>query len=507
MKMTTRREMRDLTSRFKAGLLAPVMAVPFEPGEAGTVAQTCTFELDPVAGRVITPMYAEVVSVFVPVTAIEHLLDPADPTADIPEVVKQKYLTGAVMYDLENETEISKRLGIVPQKIADVQKVCSIGRLAYNAAVNYLRQRKYAYAVEVLHGSTAILPAILSETVLDRLQGVLDPAALINGQVALDIGTMNLPIPGIARVGGNTGAGAAEIAPGSGGISVYRAATSSGINFDLDNTTERLTATFDGQATGVSLVDFYKAQNHDKMTRLFAEMVKINPVDGEEQVLRYVHGFTMEPGRNPMVVFERRVPFGMDIRQATDGTALLADTMMSKAMQQINFNVVIPRSEIGGILVTMASVKPDEAIVNQPHPVLSKPWAARNHVDDEMALDPVPVLMRDVNAEVPTGNETTVAFYGGLHGLYRMYTNYGMTRNTDPVDIEGKTAIWQVEIPASVTPENVLYPTVDQYPFIDQLAEICRFRVQSLAGIATPRVFGPTPVEEVDVIESEALLT
>ena len=165
-------------------------------------------------------------------------------------------------------------------------------------------------------------------------------------------------------------------------------------------------------------------------------------------------------------------------------------------MQQIAFAAVVPPTEIGGILVTMASVKPDETLASQPHPILSKPWAATNHVDDETALDPVGVLMREVDADVPTGNETSIAFYTGLHQTYRHYVNYGMTRNTNPVDLEAKTAIWQVKIPASVTPENVVYPVIDQYPFIDQLAEICRCRIQSNAAVATPRVFGPTPVEE-----------
>ena len=98
MNMQTKREGRDLMSRFKAGLLAPTMSQAFLPGDGGTVSFAATYTLDPVAGQVVTPMFAEYQLIFVPVTAIEHLLDPISATADIPEVVRQKYLTGADLY-------------------------------------------------------------------------------------------------------------------------------------------------------------------------------------------------------------------------------------------------------------------------------------------------------------------------------------------------------------------------------------------------------------------------
>lgn len=511
----TRREMRDLTSRFKAGLLAPIMAVPFEPGDGGTVAQTITFELDPVAGRIITPMFAEVTSIFVPVTAIERLLAPLSETADIPEVVKLKYLTGTALYGLEAETEISRRLGVVPQKIAGVQQVCSISRLAYNAAVNFLRRRRYAYAVEILHSSTAIERAILSETVLDRFNAVLDPADQANGTVKLDIGTMNLPVQGIGVLSG----GAYNYAAGRTLVDTVRTGGISTRTNDIGSTQgnplvevnasniPQVHAIFNGAATGVSLTDFYKAENHDKMIRLFEKIIKDNPLDGEEAVLRYVHGFTMELGRHPFVVAERKVAFGLDIRQAMDNAGIQADAMMSKGMQQISFTSIIPASEIGGVLITIASVKPDETIKDQPHPILSKPWKIVNHVDEETKLDPVAVIMREVDAEIATGSETTVGFYTGLNELKRNYVNYGFTRNTNPVSVEDKTAIWQVKVPASVTPENVVYPVIDQYPFLDQNAEICRCRIQVMAALATRTVFGPTPVEEVDIVQDRNLLT
>lgn len=508
MNMQTKREGRDLMSRFKAGLLVPTMAQAFLPGDGGTVSFGATYMLDPVAGQVVTPIFGEFTLLYVPITAIEHLLYPSSATADIPEVVRQKYLTGADLYGLENETEISKRLGVVPQKIANVQKVCTISRLAYVAACNFLRREKYAYTIDSLHTSTAIERAILSETVLDKLRGVLNPAELANGSVKLDIGTLNLPVQNLLANPGTVAP--APLPVGDTGTLGAAVGGNHRILYADDEgggTVKPIYALFNGQATGISLVDLYKAENHDKMIRTFAAMVKANPQDGEEMVMRFVHGMSMEPGRHPMVVFREKMAFGIDLSKATDGTSLLQDTEMSKASLRIGGTVVIPRSELGGILIGIASVKPDETIYMQPHPILSKPWAIRNIVDDETKLDPVPVTMREVDAEVLTANETTVAFYTGLHELERNYQQYGMTRNTNPIDLEAKTAIWHVKVPASVTPENVVYPVIDQYPFIDQDAEICRFRMQWQAALMTNTQFGPTPVEEVDIVEDEGLLT
>jgi hypothetical protein len=56
----------------------------------------------------------------------------------------------------------------------------------------------------------------------------------------------------------------------------------------------------------------------------------------------------------------------------------------------------------------------------------------------------------------------------------------------------------------SVTPESILYPaTLDHYPFIDNLAEVCTYTCTSVSVINTPLIFGPTPVEELAAIEDE----
>ena len=123
----------------------------------------------------ITPISAELIAVYVPVQAIDALANPEEAYSGNTEVVRDKLLSGTPLFDLEDEGEISKRLGVVPRSIAGVKKVNSVARLAHNAAVNYLRQRKYVKATQLLAANLGVTPALISETVLDRLNGVLDP--------------------------------------------------------------------------------------------------------------------------------------------------------------------------------------------------------------------------------------------------------------------------------------------------------------------------------------------
>lgn len=172
------------------------MAAAIKGNEGGMLSQSVTFELDPIAGRMVTPITGEIVSVVVPVQAIDAIKDPEAAYAGMTEVIREKILSGQPLFGLENETEISKRCGVNPRSIGGVKKVNEMVRLAHNAAVNYLRMRKYVKASVLLHSSTAITPAILSSTVLERLNGVLDPDDHINGAVQLDIPNVNMPVLG-----------------------------------------------------------------------------------------------------------------------------------------------------------------------------------------------------------------------------------------------------------------------------------------------------------------------
>lgn len=504
----TRRESRTLAGRFRGGKLTPILAVALRESESCILSQQVTMELDPIAGRMITPIMGELISVAVPVQAIDALKNPADDYAGNVEVVRDKLLSGTPLFGLEEEGEISKRLGVNPISVGGTKMVCEVGRLAHNCAVNYLRQRKYVNTVKLLADNMDVTPALISQTVLERLNGVLDPEDRVNGAVNLEMGNMNLPVHGLGYH--TTPSYTATPARGAVGETMTPKYTPSGGNLmakeDPDNPGFLgVFAKFQGGAAGsVSLTDFYNAELMDELVRQMRDMVDANPQYGEEMVTRWAHGLSVDAGKVPFIIHQSTQMFGNQFRRATDGPNL--DLAQSDMAQRLEFTVPVPPTELGLVIITFACVKPDETLASQPHPFLSDKWTAQNFVSDELARDPEPISIRWLDSDCDTADEDTRALYVGHNGLKRAYISYGFNRHLDATTVENKTAIWQLEVPMSVTPESVLYPeTLPHYPFADQLAEVCTYQIASMATVSTPMIFGPTPVEELAQIETDDL--
>lgn len=510
-RMSVRRESRTLTGRFRGGKLAPVMATVLRESESCMLSQSCTFETDPIAGRMITPITVELISVNVPVQAIDAIKNPESAYAGNTEVIRDKLLSGTPLFGLETEGELSKRMGVRPRSIGGVKKVNEVVRLAHNAAVNYLRTRKYLNAVKILAANTGVTPALIGQTVLDRLNAVLDPEDRVNGSVQLELASMQLPVSGVgisppsgvvnstAFMSGTGLSGSAQAFTGKKGGDPVIATDAAGV-------AQVFASLVGGSAGSVSLTDFYNAEKMDELTRMMREMIDANPEYGEEMVQRWAHGLTVDSGKVPYVIHESSQILGQTIVPATDTTGVNTDVMRSDLSGTIRFTVPVGASELGSVIITFATLKPDEAMVSQPHPFLSDVWGATNFVSAELERDPVAVTMREVDSTIASGSEATVAFYTGHNELKRAYINYGFNGHIDLNTVASKTAIWQLGVPMSVTPESILYPeSLSHYPFADQNAEVCTYTISSVQTVNTPLVFGPTPVEELAVIETENL--
>lgn len=328
-----RREGRSLLGRFRGGKLQPVMAVAVRGNESGMLSQRITMELDPIAGRMITPIFGEFIAVFVPVQAMEALKYPENANAGLTDVIRQKLVSGNPLFVLENDNLLAQAMEVIPRSIGGVKKVGEFNRLAHNAAVNFLRQRKYVKATKLLANSTVITPAIITKTALELMNGVLDPDDHVNGSVDLDIPNMSLPVTGIGYVATNATATNVSVREGN-GTAVYpqaygvaggqsaapvgqahlhiKAKTAGpGANHDIN-------AQLNGAVAGsVSLVDFYNAETRDRLTRTMRKMVDDDPEYGEEAILRWAHGLLVDNARIPFVIYEGRQEFGRGIANAT----------------------------------------------------------------------------------------------------------------------------------------------------------------------------------------------
>ncbi|WP_334193565.1 hypothetical protein [Pararhodobacter sp.] len=513
MKLKPRFDTRAQFDTFKLGKLVPVHAEKLETGESGVLSQNIRLELAPIPGRLITPIHAEVHVVYVPAQAIDAVHDPEADYVGVTEVMKQRYMTENPLYDLEEEGEISMRCDVEPTPIGGDLMVCPSVRYAYIAAVNRLRLGLYNKATLLDNTVTSIVPALLSSTILQRLDGVLDPDDRINGQIAFDLPEANLRIKGIGAAAGAANSTSVAVTETGGGAQTYAAArwlgTTSPNNLfaemEAGTNVPKIFAEFAGvQSEGISFTDFYAAQSKDRFVRMMDEMIKANPEYGEEMVLRAVHGLTVDTGKTPMVLHHEKRTFGGGVAKATDKVGIQNDTMRSDALVDLSYTIPIPRTELGGVVITLVTVKPDEVIPNQPHPLMAREWVARNFVADELQLDPVPVTKRMLDNNILSVEENDVAFYTGLNALARNYQSYGISRRLDPELISNKMLIYQLRIPMSVTPDNINYPEdFQQHIFADPTAEVVACFKQSAFRGTTPIVFGPTPRETVEIIDAE----
>ena len=484
-----RRETRTLSGRVRGGKLYPIMAQPFLGSESGVVSQTITAELDRIMGRLLTQTTFEVTCVMVPALACRAIRYPNDPISAGADSYREALLSGNPVFALESETDISKRLGVEPRAVNGARRVCEISRIAHNAAVNYLRRRRYVKAEQLGYNNGQISPALFGRSALQMLNGVLDPEDRVNGSVDLELQDIQIPV---------------KTPPTGANQNLITVADNSG-DVVTDTHAQEVFADFKGASAGrLRLLDFYLSEEEDGLTRTMRKIVDENPEHGPEQIRNWAHGLSLNTEKQPFVVYEKEHIFGTSMQSAMDGPNL--DLRQTNSAASIDFTVPIPPTEFGGILVTFISIKPDETMMHQPHPILSEPWGAINFVADEMAkYDPVRVTNRDLYADIPVDEEETPAFYTGNNELKFNYVNYGFRRGTDMTTVENKSAMWQIQVPMSLTPSSIIYPEVlDHYPFAlnGEEDDVCTYTVSSRARINTPLIRGHTPVEELAEIET-----
>lgn len=513
-----RRDAQTYTGRFRGGKLVPVAAHVMRGNETATIDETINIQLDPIPGELLTPITAELVTVYVPVQAMHALAYPNEALSSSDDVIRDKLVTGQTLFGLENENEISKRIGIRPVSIAGQKMVSQTVRLAHNAAVNYLRREKFVNAAQLAGTNAVITPALFGQSVLERFNAVLDPDDRINGAVRL---TGEIPVSGIGHFRSSPAVAAdnlnvpvyqnlepVETSSATYGKAfaafstdpsdaVYIRASASGHYTDVH-------ADLAGSNTAIRVKDFWAAERIDGLTRQFRAIVDANPEFGEELILRLSKGLSLDLGDQPVVLNRKEMIFGDVVRHAMDGPNL--SQQVTDMYVTFDHVVPVPATEFGGIVMTFVAVKPDETLSSQPHPFFTEPWGAINFTADELAIDPVPVTLRELRSDVPAGNEGDVAFYTGNNGMKKEYRSYGFNRYVDVTTLDAEIALWQAEIPLSVTPQTVIYPETlnhNIFAVTAQTYEPVRYTASSRQAVSTPIIFGETPVETLGVLDGE----
>lgn len=511
----SRSETLQPTGKFRGGKLQPIKFHRIYGNEAGLLNQNVTFELDPIAGRMITPIEAEVISVFVPTQAMLALKHPEEEFAGEDAIIRSQLRNGEVLFDLVDENPISRAGYIHPISIDGQKQTSEMIKLAHNSAINHLRRSTYIDASLLDADNETVTPSILTQTILQRMNAVLDPDSRINGAVDLELASVKVPVSGIGAITSNVPTNSPETVRDAvnghdDGSYNYRWTDAEGIRLRASVESGAwlpdVYADFDGADLGqLSMVDFAQAEMMDQLAREFERMMQAYPERGHEMIQNFVHGLKLDNFKLPVVLYKKSIILNDVQRYGTESSGL--DESQTDHFGQIGFTVPIPPSEFGGVVVTFANVKPDETIVRQPNPHFSEPVGAVNHAAEQFKINPVPVTMRDLDSDCVQSDENIVMMYTGHNGIKQNYRSYGFTDDTLPASVSEKTALWQVAVPLSVTPEGILYPDdLDHYPFADQQADVVTYILTDTIDVRTPMTFGPSPVENVDYLNDVDLI-
>lgn len=488
----------------------PLAICRFRPDEGGSTVTNLNLKLAPVSGYMRSKAYVEVVQVAVPYQAIEKLeLDTQD-DAGVTEMTKRRLLAGTSI-GLEDEGVITKAANIHPRSVGGDKKVTKTARLAYIAAVNHLRKSSYYKATLALKTETAILPAILTANILERFNGVLEPETNVDGAINL---TGELPVKGIGRKSGDPykshdditvyEAGRPGIDPVTYDDAMYGAATGNLytnmgptgrplIYVDLDGTSE------------LTLRDMVKSKKLDEIVRSFAQMIKDNPIHGEQMVERAMYGVSVDYDSDCQVLYRENFELAAMHTRPTDG-ASINDVSANFELNE-TFATLVPRSELGLQLVTLVSVKPVEVLQKQPDPAQTESWDLVNRIHDETALDEVQLTRADLESDLDAGDEDTPAFWVGHNSLKHGYATQG-ANDQQIFETEMKSSMWVYEIPTGVTAGNISYPAegIDMYAFYNWNGAHAEYTVDQRAIISTSLAKGPTPVERIALFDDDPSL-
>jgi hypothetical protein len=506
------RRLRPWTNTHFGGLEAakahPLAICRFRPDEGGTVSTALDVGLAPVAGYMRSKAYVHVSQIFVPYQAIEKMELDTQEDAGVTEMTRRRLMAGEGI-GLEDEGVITKAANIHPKSIGGAKRVTKTARLAYLCAVNHLRKVAYYNATMVAKTETAILPAILTANILDRFNGVLDPERLIDGAINL---TGELPVKGISKRTQNFGA--AHQGYGSGGENTDYASSSPMSNASQDYIFEveedpanpgypNIRVDMDG-ASEVTLRDMMESQKLDDLIREFAGMIKKDPINGEEVVARSLYGISVDFDHNCHSLYDQIHELTAQHVQPTDGPSV--NDVSGHFKLKTRIGTVVPRSELGGQLVTLVMVKPLETLSKQPDPAQTEAWQLVNRVHDETELDEQLLKRSDLESDLAAQDEDQDAFWVGHNSIKHNYATQGPNAQQTAA-VEMQSSMWVYEIPTSVTPSNVNYPeTIDMYPFFNWNGAHAEYTISQVAAISTSLAKGPNPVERIQLFADDPTL-
>lgn len=499
---------------FNAVEFQPLACARFRGNEGGQFVTNFGLQLAPVSGHLRSTANAQVIQVYVPYEAIHKMDNPDDEYSGLTEAIRRRFVAGEDGIGLEPENVISRACYAHGKQTGTGINVQKSIRLAYNCAVNHIRQTLYTDADLLDKDDNSIVKATLGASILQRFDGALDPEPLADGAINL---TGKLPIMGIHGRAADPGANYSSVGGGlvdangdpsdvSSSSATHMDRNFDQIFIDRDPDTGVVAMSADLSAAGeITLRDLMRSRIQESAIRGFAKVVQDDPVHGEDAVARALIGLRMDVSDVPQVLFNQTYQMTAKTHQPMDAAGV--NSISGHFSLNDSFGVVVPTTELGGQLITIAVVRPLERLSRQPDPAQTEVWSTINIVQEQMELDPVVVTRAELESDVAVTDMETDSFYVGHNRLAHDYHASGANKSAQNSYAETQSSMWQFNIPVGVTPQNINYPDDlgpnFMYPFAFWDGFEVEYYIDQRAKIATTLPLGPSPIERLQLFADQ----
>lgn len=380
---------------------------------------------------------------------------------------------------------------------------------AYNAIWNLRARNRSPNITERDYDEVTLAPAFWNHEQFDHIVPNFDQA-LIDGQVPLNVLNQQLPVKGGPIKfdwGAQTskmmkvqtgGAVVAETAPGS-LSSVSLAAAGSDIYAELAE---------NGITVSLSNIDLAK------QTAAFARLRTQYTGHTDDYIIDLLmNGLTIpeQMFKQPILLGEASTVFGMSKRYASD-SGNLTDSVVN-GMTVLDMMVRCPVVPMGGVIMFVAEVTPEQLFERQKDPYLS--LAAPDDMPQYLrdTLDPEKVeIVRNDYIDTAHGTPTGTFGYAPLNHVWNHSAPcvggkyYRPTVNTSFDEVRQR--IWSVEtVNPSLSADFYLCNSMHVKPFVDQLLDPFECVVRGANEIVGNTVFGGVLYEgndDYDAVFEEA---
>ncbi|MER9206123.1 hypothetical protein [Mesorhizobium sp. M0771] len=416
---------RGITS-LPAGKCVPIAAVPLLREDAVRSGRLrFTFEMMETAEILMNAVYVSVKAYLVPWSAFTRF-DSVDAVNRAYDGTEQ-YTAGPVQPFVQRETHNSVTPDDIKTYLGLHAKTGDITTLAYHEAYNEIwnfraKNRSPGLPTRALTDKS-LAPAFWRHEQFKHVVPDFDQA-LNDGNVALNVVNTQLPVKGIGyqAAGATAPQASVNVRETGGGAATYNPSMNSGnttgLIYKLTGTTNLNAAPAiyaEMQANGitVSLANIEMA----KQTQAFAKLrTQYNELDDQYLINMLMDGLTIpeQALRQPMLLGEQTTIFGMSKRYASDA-ANLTESVVNGATQ-VDMSIQTPQVPVGGIIMIIAEITPEQMFERQADPLYHYPLVAganqhtggafphylRDTLDPEK-IEAVPNRYVDVAHTVPAG--------------------------------------------------------------------------------------------------------